>query len=56
MSGFIIYLSIEERNSSDKDLFLTLLEYHQSTLKALPNSVVADSSYASLARGKGIKG
>ena len=58
--GFITYLSIEEGNPSDKDLFLPVLGYHQSTLKALPNSVVADGGYASQAnvtegRGKGIK-
>ena len=58
--GFITYLSIKEGNPSDKDLFLPVLEYHQSTLKALPNSVVADGGYASQVnvtegRGKGIK-
>ncbi len=47
--GFITYLSIEEGNPSDKDLFLPVLEYHQSTLKALPTSVVADGGYASQA-------
>ena len=58
--GFITYLSIEKGNPSDKDLFLPVLNYHQSTLKALPGSVVADGGYASQAnvtegRGKGIK-
>jgi IS5 family transposase len=58
--GFITYLSIEKGNPSDKDLFLPVLDYHQSTLKGLPNSVVADGGYASQAnvtegRGKGIK-
>ena len=58
--GFITYLSIEKGNPSDKDLFLPVLDYHQSTLKGLPNSVVADGGYASQAnvtkgRGKGVK-
>ena len=58
--GFITYLSIEKGNPSDKDLFLPVLDYHQSTLKGLPNSVVADGGYASQAnvtkgRSKGIK-
>ena len=58
--GFITYLSIEKGNPSDKELFLPVLDYHQSTLKALPGSVVADGGYASQAnvtegRGKGIK-
>jgi IS5 family transposase len=58
--GFITYLSIEKGNPSDKDLFLPVLDYHQSTLKGLPNSVVADGGYASQTnvtkgRGKGIK-
>ena len=58
--GFITYLSIEKGNPSDKDLFLPVLEYHQTTLKALPDSVVADGGYASQTnvsegRGKGIK-
>jgi IS5 family transposase len=58
--GFITYLSIEKGNPSDKDLFLPVLDFHQSTLKALPGSVVADGGYASQAnvtegRGAGIK-
>jgi transposase, IS5 family len=58
--GFITYLSIEEGNPSDKDLFLPVLDYHQTTLKTLPGSVVADGGYASQAnvtegRGKGVK-
>ena len=47
--GFITYLSIEKGNPSDKDLFLPVLDFHQSTLKALPGSVVADGGYASQA-------
>lgn len=58
--GFITYLSIEKGNPSDKDLFLPVLEHHQSILSALPNSVVADGGYASQinvteGRSKGIK-
>ena len=58
--GFITYLSIEKGNPSDKDLFLPVLDFHKSTLKALPGSVVADGGYASQAnvaegRSKGIK-
>lgn len=59
-SGFITYLSIEKGNPSDKDLFMPALDYHQLTLNALPDSVVADGGYASQSnvtegRGKGIK-
>ncbi|MFT5505584.1 MAG: IS5 family transposase [Gammaproteobacteria bacterium] len=58
--GLITYLSIEKWNPSDKDLFLPVLEYHQTTLRVLPDSVVADGGYARQAnvtkgRGKGIK-
>jgi IS5 family transposase len=58
--GFITYLSIEKGNPSDKDLFLPVLNFHQSTLKVLPGSVVADGGYASQAnvvegRGAGIR-
>ncbi len=58
--GFITYLSIEKGNPSDKDLFMPVLDYHQSTLKGLPGSVVADGGYASQenvrkGRDKGVK-
>ena len=58
--GFITYLSIEKGNPSDTDLFLPVLDFHQSALKALPGSVVADGGYASQAnvaegRSKGVK-
>lgn len=48
-SGFITCLSIERGNPSDKDLFLPVLDYHQSVLGELPRSVVADGGYASQA-------
>jgi IS5 family transposase len=58
--GFITYLSIEKGNPSDKDLFLPVLDYHHTTLKDLPDSVVADGGYASQSnvikgREKGVK-
>lgn len=46
-NGFITYLCIEDGNPSDKDLFMPVLNFHQSTLKTLPDSVVADGGYAS---------
>lgn len=58
--GFITCLSIEKGNPSDKDLFMPVLDYHQSTLGGLPGSVVADGGYASQenvrkGRDKGVK-
>lgn len=47
--GFITYLTVEQGNPNDKDLFLPVLEYHQSALGQLPRSVVADGGYASQA-------
>jgi hypothetical protein len=44
-------------NPSDKNLFMPVLDYHQTILKALPDSVVADCGYASQAnvtKGGGI--
>jgi IS5 family transposase len=46
-NGFITYLSIEDSNPSDKDLFLPVLELHQSILQTIPDAVVADGGYAS---------
>jgi IS5 family transposase len=43
-NGFITYLSIEDGNPSDKDLFLPVLEFHQSILQTMPD---ADGGYAS---------
>jgi IS5 family transposase len=59
-NGFITYLSIEKGNPSDTDLFIPVLDFHQSKLGRLPDSVVADGSYASQAnvkegRGLGVK-
>lgn len=48
-SGFITYLSIEKGNPSDKDLFMPVLDFHQSTLGQVPGAVVADGGYASRA-------
>ena len=45
--GFITYLSIETGNTSDKDLYLPVLNYHQNELKYSPNATVADGGYAS---------
>lgn len=48
-SGFITYLSIEEGNPSDKDLFVPVLDFHQSAFDLVPQAVVADGGYASRA-------
>jgi len=48
-NGFVTYLSIEEGNTSDKSLFLPVLNAHKSTFKRLPQSTVADGGYASKA-------
>jgi IS5 family transposase len=48
-NGFITYLSIEKGNPADSDLFLPVLNYHQTTLDCLPGSAVADGGYASQA-------
>ena len=59
-NGFITYLSIEKGNPSDTELFIPVLDFHQSKLGRLPGSVVADGGYASQAnvkegRGLGVK-
>jgi IS5 family transposase len=51
-NGFITHLSIEEGNPSDKELFIPVLDFHQSKLGRLPGSVVADGGYASQANVK----
>jgi IS5 family transposase len=48
-SGFITHLSIGKGNPSDKDLFIPVLDFHQSKLGQLPSSVVADGGYATQA-------
>ena len=58
--GFITYLSIEDGNPSDKELFQPVLDYHLSTLSSSIESVVADGCYASQhnvseGRNKGVK-
>lgn len=52
-SGFITYLSIEKGNPSDTDLFFPVLDFHQSRLGRLPQSVVADGGFASQANVTG---
>lgn len=55
--GFITYLSIEEGNPSDKELFMPVLDAHQKHFDSLPESVVADGGYASqenISKGKGL--
>lgn len=46
-SGFITCVSIEKGNPSDKELFLPVLDYHQSLFGVLPHATVADGGYAS---------
>lgn len=46
-SGFITYFCVEDGNPSDIELFLPVLDYHQSVLNELPQSTVADGGYAS---------
>lgn len=45
--GFITYLSIENGNTADSEMFLPVLDYHQELLNYLPNATVADGGYAS---------
>tara|TARA_B100000809_G_scaffold260161_1_gene306565 strand:- start:315 stop:1004 length:690 start_codon:yes stop_codon:yes gene_type:complete len=45
--GFITYLSIENGNTADSEMFLPVLDYHQESLNYLPNATVADGGYAS---------
>ncbi len=55
--GFITYLSIEEGNPSDKELFMPVLDAHQKHFDCLPESVVADGGYASqdnVSKGRGL--
>jgi len=59
-SGFITYLSIEDGNPSDKELFMPVLHAHQEKFNCLPEAIVCDGGYASLdnvseGRGLGIK-
>jgi len=55
--GFITYLSIEDGNPSDKELFMPVLYAHQKHFDCLPESVVADGGYASqtnVSKGRGL--
>lgn len=60
VSGFITHFSIQDGNVSDSELFIPVLDYHQSVLGSLPKSTVADGGYASQSnvsegRQRGIK-
>lgn len=46
-SGFITYLSIEDGNPSDKELFIPVLHAHQEKFNCLPESTACDGGYAS---------
>lgn len=59
-NGFIIYLSIESGNPSDKDLYLPVLDALEIHHRILPRSTVCDGGYASQAnvtsgRAKGVR-
>ena len=47
VSGFITYASIEQGNTSDKDLYLPVLQAHQENYGRLPERTIADGGYAS---------
>lgn len=51
-SGFITHLSIEKGNPADSDLVIPALDAHQKILGRLPQSVVSDGGYASVANVK----
>lgn len=56
-SGFITYLSIEDGNPSDKELFMPVLHAHQEKFNCLPESTAGDGGYASqenVAKGRGL--
>lgn len=46
-SGYITHCSIEQGNTSDKDLFLPVLLAHKATYNQLPCRTIADGGYAS---------
>jgi transposase, IS5 family len=48
-SGFITYLSIEEGNPADSDIFMPVLDAHQEKYNRLPEAIVCDGGYASQA-------
>jgi IS5 family transposase len=45
-NGFISYLSIEDGNPADTDLFLPVLNAHQENYNCLPESVVCDGLFS----------
>lgn len=51
-NGFITYFSIEQGNTSDKEMFLPVVDHHQEILKLTPQSIVADGGYASRANAE----
>lgn len=51
-NGFVTYFSVEQGNPSDKDLFLPVVDFHQSVLNLTPKSIVADGGYASRANAE----
>lgn len=58
--GFIIYLSIESGNPSDKELYLPVLDSLETHHGILPRSTICDGGYASQAnvvngRAKGVR-
>ncbi|TCS33119.1 transposase, partial [Reinekea marinisedimentorum] len=46
-SGYVTHCSIEQGNTSDKELFLPVLKAHQDTYNQLPFRTIADGGYAS---------
>lgn len=46
VNGFITHLSIEDGNTSDKELFMPVLNSHQKEFGCLPESTVCDGGYA----------
>lgn len=59
-NGFIVYLSIEKGNPSDKELYLPVLESLEEEHELIPRSTICDGGYASQdnvvkARSKGVQ-
>jgi IS5 family transposase len=58
--GLLTHVSIEEGNAADVERYLPIIEAHQRRYQGIPNTVVADGSYASQhnleqGRAQGIK-
>jgi IS5 family transposase len=47
LSGYITHCSIEQGNTSDRDLFLPVLKLHKETYGQIPFRTIADGGYAS---------